>query len=640
MPDFEKCDGILVSALLTQFAGYDQSSAQVHLLIELDASDVRNAISNLKSISGAHGALITPAHAVANSPFHTGSGSLEWLEALQREPSVVRLGLANQLKPFRAAARSNVKAPLLVDQQQTSLGSVLLGVIDHGCPFAHPDLIAENGETRILSMWDQDEVPEFNPSFSFVPRNFGYGAQVNRSDLNRLINKHPGSVDESEIYRQLAYASMRHSVTHGSMCVGLIAGRKISRSLTPKHHSSIPSLNAEAPTGVAASSSDIVFVQLPRPALLAPSSGAMNRSILDGIQFIISQAGSDTTRIVICITYGNLMGPHDGSSIIEKAMDHLVKRSRRKGLDLKLVFASGNAAEKPIHAQVKKIAEKSTIKDKYFESLFWMVPPDLQANTALEMWLKPPTGIVVFKLATTDGGVYEHTFNAQTPVISQYTGQPIIIKTRGVNAGVLTIFYDALQRQYLVMVTLVPALNNGSSSAVLAGRWKIELLSATQQVIDANVYVGWGGRNLGFQQRVQPTRLVKNSSAIGITAEGSLLGTACGLETYAIGACHNAPNFGRTKYSGGGKPRGGGKSRASALALAEESVWLPGIVCLGTRSATQARVNGTSVAAPQAARLLANEGMLRYKDRGAGRLISKPYSGNEKDFDEQPIDTQ
>jgi hypothetical protein len=631
MPSYEKCDAALIAALQSHFAGYEFSARLVSLLIELKAEKIAQTILDFESLCKQHSAQWVQAHTQASSRFLTATGSLQWLEQLQAQPWVFRLALANQLRPARPEPQRSQTARTGSDVATQTQGSVLLGVIDHGCPFANEQLLREDGGTRVLSIWDQDPVSEFKPALSFVPTPFGYGAQVNRQQLNVLMRKSIAT-DELQAYQALGYESLRHQLTHGAHTLNLFAGAKLSRSVLEKSFAITPELNRRTAVKAKPSQdSDIVFVQLPRRALLSPSTPGMSRSILDGVRFILSQTNQETQRVVICIPYGSLLGPHDGSSLIEQALDAIVVRARRQGLDVKLVFSSGNAADKAVYARTKPALRTGSASASMDSQLIWMVPPHLQANTSLDIWLKQPDQQVQLKVTEPGGFVHAVTLS------SGMANEAHALQHQGRQVGVMAIVNDASHGQLNLLLQLLPN-NAGSGAHILSGRWCVEWPTGSAAPLDACFYVGWGGRNNGFGQRIFATRLMAGSSDIEIPPQGTILGTACGHETYVVGACTNAPAYQRVAHSGSGKPRGGSKARASCLSVSEESDALPGLACSGVRSSFNARVNGTSVAAPLAARMLADEGWLLAAVNPARKGSDRPTARPSQAAGESPID--
>jgi hypothetical protein len=154
----------------------------------------------------------------------------------------------------------------------------------------------------------------------------------------------------------------------------------------------------------------IIFVQLPTRSILDTSGGSLGVHVLDGLEYIVNRAklleeppsydrsghpddGSRSfpppdapadsfgrvarnPRVVISVSYGAVAGPHDGTSIIERAMAALVDRQHYTWICL----AAGNAHRTKTHARM-------TLEPGVEKSFLWTVPPDNPLQSFLEIWL-------------------------------------------------------------------------------------------------------------------------------------------------------------------------------------------------------------------------------------------------------------
>lgn len=150
----------------------------------------------------------------------------------------------------------------------------------------------------------------------------------------------------------------------------------------------------------------IIFVQLPTRSILDTSGGSLGVHVLDGLEYIVNRAklldqapaddrsaypddGSrwpalkddfgriaNAPRVVINVSYGAVAGPHDGTSIIERAMAALVDRQPYTWICL----AAGNAHRTKTHARM-------TLEPGVEKFFLWTVPPDNPLQSFLEIWL-------------------------------------------------------------------------------------------------------------------------------------------------------------------------------------------------------------------------------------------------------------
>ncbi|MFM8991443.1 MAG: S8 family serine peptidase, partial [Alphaproteobacteria bacterium] len=274
---------------------------------------------------------------------------------------VARLELQAPYLPRRPRPLpSGAVAPRGEDPPQ-SASPVLVGVIDQGCPFAHADLRAPGGGTRILSLWLQDEHhADATRRICTVPAQFGRGLQLTRQRLDELMRRftdQDGRIDEAACHEAAGLPELRRSMLHGAGVLSLVAGARpaMTRMEPPRGSGSLPVWTPPQPLQAIddeASRSDIVFVQPPRDALQDSSSGSLGRYVLDGLAYILSCAGPQTRRIVVNISDGSSHGPHDGTWMVTSAMEAMVEAERKRGRELRIVIAAGNSADEERHAQL------------------------------------------------------------------------------------------------------------------------------------------------------------------------------------------------------------------------------------------------------------------------------------------------
>src|SRR5262249_9172704 len=139
---------------------------------------------------------------------------------------------------------------------------VVIGFVDNGCAFAHPNFVKDNGaRTRVVRLWDQSLEPKERKGWS-VPPKFGYGLDVDFTKLdlrtgaasNRSGNR--VVITPDELYKKLGYGlteivagvSVEADVTHGTHVMDIAAGSGPVRGMAPD--------------------ADLIFVQLPQSAIL------------------------------------------------------------------------------------------------------------------------------------------------------------------------------------------------------------------------------------------------------------------------------------------------------------------------------------------------------------------------------------
>jgi Subtilase family len=448
-----------------------------------------------------------------------------------------------------------------------STSDVLLGVLDSGCPFAHKDF-ATNTKTRVIGLWVQGiKFKQQTPSL------FSYGKRFTHGGLNSLV-----SHGENSAYLGISATYLRSQLSHGAPVLNLLAG-STPQTARWRNGNQPPTWMIEVST---ATQADIVCVDFPDKALEDSTGRWLGRYVLDGIHFILEHRKTKQQKTVINISYGPTTGPHDGSSLLEQAFVELLEKNE----NLHLVVASGNSRLSRLHADCP-LEKGSPI------TLHWVIPPDSAGVNFAEIWL--PTG-----LKTSDC-----TVTLTPPTATTLTAYSM----------------TADDRLGMFLCRIAPtAGRDGVHALAPHGVWTISIATHSDNAQgNVHVYVAHTGVNLGFPLRARPSYLTDSlvtsnrhnaASPLGgvgaVTATGTLngIGTAVHSRFHLVGAMV-ASTAQQSSYSDAGPSRGARKS-TNKIANGDDSPALHGILVGGTRSQSYLRLSGTSLAAPQVARLIAN----------------------------------
>ncbi|MEM7292037.1 MAG: S8 family serine peptidase [Pseudomonadota bacterium] len=194
---------------------------------------------------------------------------------------------------------------------------VVVACLDWGCDFALQAFRHKDGRTRLLSLWDQRD------SISADNR-YGYGTVHDRSEIDAALRT-------SDPYGVLGYnpadADPRSNGAHGTHVLDIAAGNG----------------RGESPVGVAPRA-DLVFVHLSTKGMKPEANLGDSVRLLEAIDHVRRVAG--TRPYVINMSVGRHGGPHDGSTLIELAMDQMLGNAR----SCMIVQSAGNYFFKSTHA--------------------------------------------------------------------------------------------------------------------------------------------------------------------------------------------------------------------------------------------------------------------------------------------------
>lgn len=577
VPAVNPLDPYFAWAVLSEWRGYANlpefdASSRVAFVAELDLGK-----SPPPELLDALGVASLYRDASAPFVFVTGGVPRDRLNLLRALDFLKRWELA---VPVAAADPTFDLQPLNLE------GVPLVGVIDDGLAVLNAAFEWREGDsvgTRIASLWDQNEAyDQAMPGVWKAPPRFAYGRAMNLAVANqaikaRLTAQQQGNVveDEAEVYRQWGYLVASASqdpaqrvwrATHGTHVTSVVAG-------------CTDPVEGGFATGDDASQALIAFVGLPALTAADPSGGSLAAHVMDGLQHIAALAKLDDP-VVVVLSYGQHAGPHDGSSILECAMDELL--ARRQGR-LAIVLGAGNSR------RAGGAVAATVTKEKPLQ-LRWTVPERDRTDSFCEFWYRgvggvTPTG-VTFRVTDPNGGVADAGID----------GAAVLTSGPGVVASLIHRARVPNGKDSMVLLAMSPSQAAPGASAP-AGVWTIEV--SVQDEGPGIELHGWVEREDPIEEPAGPDSAFTGAAT---TEVGTLNGIATGLRTLVAGGLRGG-DLKAAPYSSLGPARNAAQG-PHAWALCEESVTSRGIRAAAVRSAESFRMGGTSVAAPALARLI------------------------------------
>lgn len=460
-------------------------------------------------------------------------------------------------------------------------GKQLLAVFDDGCAFGHPMLRGKNGQ-RLRWLWNQDAdatggVPLDSANGPTNTCTFRYGRQFSDGALQVLLDEH--GPDPAAAYEAAGFTMLRRRAVHGVPVVEIAS---------------------------AGSDCDIVFVQFSRDAIDDPSGRWLSLAVLDGLHYAIAAAGPEVEHLVVCLSWGPQTGPHDGSSLLEQAIDELVDAlSRRaapsKPLTLDVCMPAGNSYGAQAHAQFDAT---------HPGPLEWIVPPGGRTPSFVELWWPQGTLPEAVRLIVTPPG-----------------GSGIEIATRPVRHRLG--WFSCLKKVGPGAMALLVVPPTAGARPSMHGRWTIEVQprQRSQPLADAvHAYLARADHNMGARPRARagrfedealrrsrcrpPKERFEEVDSSAIRRAGTLNGIATGEKTW-VAAGYRLSDKSPSTYSSAGPTRGTRQAPSVAYPT-DRSPVLAGLRVAGTRPGASVGIVGTSMAAPQlAAQQLAASGKVR-----------------------------
>jgi len=268
--------------------------------------------------------------------------------------------------------------------QLTGRGT-LVGVIDSGIDYSHPDFRLPNGNTRILSLWDQT-----------IPGNPPDGYAIGTLFTEAIINE---ALSASSPQEQFSICPSQDISGHGTHVTGIAAG------------------NGRASNGVyrgVAYEANLIIVKLGIPG---PNSFPNTSLLMLGIDYCVRESLRINQPLALNLSFGNTYGSHSGSSLLETYIDSVSELGR-----VSIVIGSGNEGASSGHIGGYLSSNQTEIIEFSIS--------DFSTSLNIQLWknywdeftvtLTPPIGNSV-TLPTTPGS-WRYSFG-ETEVYS-YSGEP------------------------------------------------------------------------------------------------------------------------------------------------------------------------------------------------------------------------
>jgi subtilisin family serine protease len=333
------------------------ADGQVSVLVEGQHDLTSSDVELLQS----YGAVTTVAGPVA--VLHTSS---EYLPEIARLSFIIRVQKSYPLDVQLDKSVPDVGAPQVWDEVKDPSGrnvtgaGVIVGFVDTGIDTTHPDFMFPNGTTKILYIWDQT-------TSGRPPMGFGYGYECTSADIEA------GTCPEIDTFG------------HGTHVAGIAAS---SGKATGNY------------TGIAPGAR-IIFVKSGHEVCNGDSWTFDTDQILDGISYMVAKAAELKMPLVVSLSLGGNIGPHDGTDPFERALDAFVRNGTP------VVVAAGNAAQDQDHidgqiAQGENTTFQFSLKESTTDAAIdiWYSTKDqlsgvLHAPDGTTYPIQPSSGVII-----------------------------------------------------------------------------------------------------------------------------------------------------------------------------------------------------------------------------------------------------
>ncbi|HWT35341.1 MAG TPA: S8 family serine peptidase, partial [Paraburkholderia sp.] len=494
--------------------------------------------------------------------------------------------------------------PGVADSNTDAGQTVFLGVMDDGLAFAHERFRSTStpSTTRIDCFWNQDDA-------AGTPPGLHYGSELRKAGIDALLERCTlaGQVEEDAVYAQAGYVNVRRRWAHGTEVMDLAGGLRPN----PLHAASLsPDQRAQREALAKVRVLAVQFRTAGR-AVRDTSGRWFAVHALDAMRYILrcadDLANGAKYCVVLNLSYGYMAGPHDGSSMIESAIDELIALHH----DLSVVVPAGNSNVLRCHANF-------TLANGASKDITWRALPDCATPGFMEIWLPEDADAskVTVQIRTPSGEM--------SPVIAV---KHIVAWQNGRDTLCTVVYLDGIAtgRRNMILIALAPTVTRQPPRiAAPAGNWNVTLTHAdgASSSLDIHAWIQRNETAYGFPIRGRQSRFEdprykrfvggmhvrdfdEHNEDSWIRRRSTLNSIATGSDTVVVGAYRRTDGTAAAYSSTGPSLYKDVRSGPDATAISEDSPACAGVLGASTRSGSLVAMSGTSAAAPQVARVLA-----------------------------------
>lgn len=519
---------------------------------------------------------------------------------------------------------------------------VIVAVIDEGLAFANERFRNGPTDSRVEFAWLQGGasapvgVYGYNRGFELAKWDRTIDGKVVPGIDTLLERSLKGDLVDEDLFYKLAgisdFGRIHHKaaawrVTHGTHVMDIAAGYDMAAE-KPRRH--------------------IISVQLP-PSIVADTSGlGLEAELINAVLYIFERAYEIRDRygykevppVVINFSSGIRAGPHDGSTSIEQYLDRVINYWRDHHSQVQMVLPAGNSFQARSHATFS-FNKPSVPPGRKIDKVNWHVPPDDRTSSYIELWLPPDldpaeskkisisisapgdasfSGALVANPANPDKASVTLTDsgNGDSLVCKAYFQEkpiPLEISIAGSTAAESA--GTGKRGRYLIAVVPTHFLDTDATLAT-AGVWTISVSYEGSEELEIHGWIHWDDAPISYSRFGRQSFFedphyeefasdgkfqTEDDERSAIRRTGTINAIATGDQVRVVGAYRISDGRIADYSSADFKGR---SERPNYLAPSETSRTNLGLLAAGSRSGSAVALNGTSVAAPQVARLIAD----------------------------------
>jgi subtilisin family serine protease len=397
----------------------------------------------------------------------SGTIPIERLEELAAIEHVVDTEGPRRYLPLLNFSVSEVHANTVHSGTPSRKGDgIVIGVIDSGIDWRHGAFVKpEDSSSRLLALWDQ-----------FLTAGSGETAGPSSVGVEYLQATITQALQGNATVRSL------DSDGHGTHVAGIAAGNGAPASCC---------------TGVGvyagvAPKADLIVVKYDYRT--TEELGA-NQSLVDALNYIFNHSSVGTKPVVVNISQGDNLGPHDGTTLVERTINSLVAGGPGRAI----VVAAGNFANTQCHVKGRVTGNNNL-------EIEFKIRDGHEYDAYLDLWYERAgtLNLEVIPNEGTGSGVVNHGANPAPVVVN-----PTADADRQFSIDVDGTINGAFNRDNNFRILI----SKPSSGNLPAGDWKLKLINPNPTGVSFHCWIERGDNAPQFLPSVDtPDGKVRSSS--------------------------------------------------------------------------------------------------------------------------------